>query len=1031
MHKLRLNELSDNDLVIDEEVTVEDSDDCFIVEDLQDMITNKIIRNDQICISADNQNGPKRILSKSQHLRCHKDDNEIYRALSLKNLVKVDLKRNRGLVGMKITQKIQKNTSLNVKIDKTYLVEETYAKQKSVMADEMNSSDAEKILCHIDTQPIPITEGNESNSTCELNINNQEKDLVDKHNLVKPSSFPNVTVHFDITKISEKLMDNLKTKKTNEPPSQAKLASKPPNKSILNNPENTFNAVNIKELSSKVTITKKCFNSSNTVISHVKDVKKTNKYINDQIKMKNVTSQRSLIGLLIKNKTKEAIKEIKHTEQKIRRNDTQNKATKVDRKSCKKIAKPKHEPNSPILHCSTVSKKPKQHEILPKCNKTDTNFILSKEPGELKQIAGKVTNLNSCNLMQDSNRLKHAIPKTAPVITEPLEVYDRKTLQKESFMIEDKKVSKVKKNDAKSFNLVEKSLKNGNPVSKVDCKCNNFRDPHIMSSSQNKILNEQNVIHESRQYKVNEDTLNATVSVTSTTAKAPIKSNKPIVSNSNVSTTAVLTPGSGSNSVLSNQYPNFPTSHGSHFPIHNGVPSKMSSSNIFYNHVNGPVRNRYASAIILNSNNQSDFPFQKYREPPPVQTMGFQRPNLVPVPVLGHTQPRFRDPQPPYPIFYPPDSLGRQQNHFQSSAKSIPNRFHPPQSYIGQQPSNPIQDFYRECWLPQNLAPPPPPPPSVPPLNFGPRNSHVLNQSKDCSNLNSTSTSFEPPLQNPQSAFHQSSTNTQHTQNSSIIGMNNAGLVKKINIVAMPLSNVGTIKVEQINTPQTINPAKHSEVVETNVVETKTEMLKELDNISFIDENTNEFTVSDSTSVINEKKKDNTLEVAIMSQKPETLKIPMNQKSDHVETKPAQGYSPPILPIPTYQSVLDRVTLSLHTKNAKQQFAHHPVDSISNLKKACKPMRKRDFVKCSKRKLNNACNNDEDRRKEDVKKISLEEYKKRILKTDEKFEHYKKTCKVTYDNSGKRPNMEYKYRKNVDYSTETDLGYDSDSTVIL
>ncbi|XP_049871808.1 uncharacterized protein LOC126370828 [Pectinophora gossypiella] len=127
--------------------------------------------------------------------------------------------------------------------------------------------------------------------------------------------------------------------------------------------------------------------------------------------------------------------------------------------------------------------------------------------------------------------------------------------------------------------------------------------------------------------------------------------------------------------------------------------------------------------------------------------------------------------------------------------------------------------------------------------------------------------------------------------------------------------------------------------------------------------------------------------------KPQTLLVPQN------------GYSPPILPIPTYQRSLEILA------KANMAEARMPVNYDEKVTSNIVP---RQSEKVTKRKLSL-----EDCKVDKVKKISLDEYKKRASKHDQQREEEET---LEDDVAKKRIRSE---------STDQDLGYDSDSTVKL
>lgn len=131
------------------------------------------------------------------------------------------------------------------------------------------------------------------------------------------------------------------------------------------------------------------------------------------------------------------------------------------------------------------------------------------------------------------------------------------------------------------------------------------------------------------------------------------------------------------------------------------------------------------------------------------------------------------------------------------------------------------------------------------------------------------------------------------------------------------------------------------------------------------------------------------------------------------------GYSPPILPILTYEKTLEYIAqVHPETKNVKEKDEFAPNEDklpVSSLRSSSSKNN------CSKRKL---CYEDKQTTQDKlVKKISLDEYKKRVGINSEKDHSVnnipiKLECKTEKFNDTKQ-------------CSDLDLGYDSDSTMIL
>uniref|UniRef100_A0A2A4J7E8 Uncharacterized protein n=1 Tax=Heliothis virescens TaxID=7102 RepID=A0A2A4J7E8_HELVI len=959
-----LRKLNPGDSDSDTEVDVLDiddceSNDCYIVVDLQNN-TDKV-NND---VSQDKQED--KIISKvnQERMKTWRNNVELQKALSIKNVAKIDFKRNTGLVGMKIMPKVVTNGGLDApsKINDK-------KQAKATTKDKMN---IDKGLSSVDsctgTQETPSQKGN--SLVCQPQINNSKQDtVVEKLNSSNITNTKTVPLH--VSKPSEKQVSTLTNVNEIIDLSSETKHSRSLLKTVHDEKDNVLSE---KDVNSGVVEQKKQVQlvkpTEKVLTSNVRDIKKTNKYKNDQIKNQNkaVNSSLTLNNNIAPKIAQDDTKEVKHTKQKRNKNIIQNKIIKSDKKPNKKVEKQKCEPKSPILPCSTLPKKPKPKCPLEVPNKSNKSDASTKN---LNAIIGKLTSLKYSS-SQNLFPTKQVLSKPAAV-PHNSDISIKQALQYQSSLTKEKAASQLREIHDKILKLPEKDVKNF--VRKVNNKTTNLNNTPVNPSS---IRMNNNSIEQKKPDKV----------IDNVNTKPPLN-NVPVMNPATINKSKpipAVTPSIDSKpKSISEKYKNFLQSLGPEFAEKSKADKSVTQGKVhFY-----PVQNRYASAIILKPNQQTT-PQGGNPRGRPMQGVPPQRCNAMPIPV--HTQ-RFQDIQQLYPQYYQSSPAGRYQNNFPGPAVNpVPHQFLPPHDNLQQ--NNP-QAFYQGRYnLPRSDQN------TINPLQYDP-----------CLNPSSY-----PPISNMRqlpNTFPQKPGNNLHTNSSSIIGVNNGGLVKKINIVAVPAASINDKKetIEEVKTPQIMTHFKEPEVVAT-----KTEMLEELDKVTFVDDMTYD------------GYNENTLDVAIMSNQSgrfESLKLQVN-KNDSVLKQQAKGYSPPILPIPTYKKVLDQVALKAQLSNKVPQMTAVG-DPRLHIKSESKPLRE-EVKKGYKRKLTNAFNKpDDNKRRDDAKKISLEEYKKRICKSDSKpAKVSKKICKEKF--KVKRPNAKYNCREN---STDTDLGYDSDTTVVL
>ncbi|XP_035447384.2 uncharacterized protein LOC118274114 [Spodoptera frugiperda] len=893
--------------IIDIENYDSDSSDCFIVEDLHPEY--------------------KSISEHREMQKRYKLDKELQTALSHRQLVQVDLKRNVGLVGMKISQKKYKT-----------IKQDACAVRKTKKQVKQTKNDQEEMR-------------SESKGDTE-----------------KPSNSSTVPVHFSINKIPDNVINNLKPKKNNDY-----------NDKDISDHLKIFPVHKLSKVPTSTVIKK----SSNKSTCHVKDIKKCNKYKNDQTKNRDKASTSILIEMLESDQTSSTTCKVNELEQ--------NRSEKSDNKQNDN----KEEPNSPILKCTSLKKsKPKPKPVIPPADKC--NNINKKPQQKLDKIVNKLKMLNKIPLNVGS------------AISTPWEIPTKDASTKE---IKEKVATPNSVISEKLLQKLDKSMKYYNNHNKNAFKNGKLDKPQSMQSTSNDIevsiptnivpsanltpvLNNNKVIvppnTDSTKTNIqmlsnqNKD-LSTLVSNSNSTLEAP-KQNTNAVGNPSVLSTTIVKPSSKTNTSLPDNHN--PTTNDCLKPqyIVHSLPKKLFPKSNSGNSANVSAQNHNTTTKILKS--KCDLP------------VGMKPEHHMPSTATQMSR-MFHNPQPQcqnsrVPNIYNSTILGNERSNFPNSF----NQSRLPNNKIYQQ-VNPVPSFYtNRVLLP---LPPPPPPMYVPPPYFY--------QTASYSN-SSFSTPVVAPNQPPTSVSqdYMRTVQSSNNNNSSIIGVNNDGLVKKINIAGGPKSTKADAQ-ELANNKEVVSKipsAEHREIVANN--------LQKLEKITLPGK--------DMGSKIDDTNKEKSLEVAIMSKNRgafETLKLSVD--NINMQTKQSKGYSPPILPIPTYHKVLNQVSPKVH---GSQQTASADLTKKSRIPKI--PMKKVDCPKPNKRKVG-ALNIAENRRKVAAKKISLEEYNKRTLKDSKSVPPKRSVSDDQNKPSRKRPNVDNK--NNRDHNTETDLGYDSDSTVIL
>ncbi|KAH9634614.1 hypothetical protein HF086_009266 [Spodoptera exigua] len=892
---------------IDVEECDSNSSDCFIVEDLHPETTGLW--------------DPKEIPKRFKIVK------QLEKASSQRKLSQFDLKRNIGLVGMKICQKKSVTIKQGACIGKTA------------------------------SQVIAKSDNEEMRSHCKLDNNK------------KPSNSLVLPLHSNF-KLPKNITNNINPKQNCDQK----------NRDL----DKRLTIVPVHKLSKKAPSSIVLKKSLNKSTSHVKDIQKCNKFKNDQIK-KNKTNNSTVIEMFEPNKTIPKTSQVPE----IRQNCAENSENKIDSQSDNK-----EELKSPILTCTSL-KKPKSDIA---------SAVIGNNPkNKLDKIVNKLKILSKIPLNVSST------------ISTPCDIPTKTTLTNE---IQEKAGPPIGVISKTLLHKLDKSIKHYNNHNKNRSKPGKFDKPHSAQSNSNdiKVSITSNVVlnanpislanivtplcpktnshvkcFDSSQSHSNQSkddlTTSHVVLNTSFSLEAP-KQVSNTVGNPNVTSKTVVKPSNATSSFVTANHdlstndclkPQFIVHSLPKKLFHRNNSSSYTATNVLKNKCDLLAGSK-PEHLIQSTDPQMPKLFHNSQ----VQCQDHRGPNLNSATNMGN-------------------QLNNIPNVVNQSQPTSTNQDCLPNNNIYQQ-ANPVPNFYANRVL---LPLPPPPPPMYVPPPF------IYQTKQTSSNANcSTSMVLTNQLPTTTSQDHMRSLQIGNQHNSSIIGVNYDGLVKKINIGGTPKSSNDTQEC-------TINKNVVSKISSTVQREIDATKLQKLNKPSLPAEGISS-KISD--RAINGTNIEKSLEVAIMTKNRgafETLKLSVDNINTYMQKKQSKGYSPPILPIPTYNKVLNQVSAKVSTDLAAK------TNYIPKI-----PMKKTDCGKSNKRK-GGALNIADNRRKIGAKKISLEEYNKRAFK-DNKSVPSKRTVSDDQNKHGrKRQNINKKNNNNRDHTTETDLGYDSDSTVVL
>lgn len=825
-----------------------------------------------------------------------REDIEVQLALSRRSLNIVDYKRNIGLVGMTITQRIIND----VGADSTIKEKDQKAKKNDV-ANTCYIQAADRTLSSCGTELIRIPEVTENNIVPKVTEykNNFEGNNGKGLNKIRLQSY------FD--EGAEKLLYHI-------------IGNKTQNKSGSKSSKRKY----------KQKIPK---HKRENMSSHVMKPKKSKKYKKKQIK----DGPKALLNYKDTELTK----------------DGMDQTDAVNQKPTKDT-----EPHSPILLCKTLKKNRDYGDVLFKEFKSDNNATVIKMGSNISQENRYQSKTESSidNLILNGNQFKHTMSSKQHAYQNIPQVNDVGT--KKAFQDNYENGNHATNNDSHNLsNIPENSATDGSPSG--DSYDMQLQIVSVMSLADNSKLNSNtNVINKTHETPNIESAQSRQISVIS-------HPNRPMRLNNTCNVNPSVRNVSNSNDV-----------------------NKKSSPNMGKNN-NMPAHNNYALAVMSRPSQPSNIQGPRFCQPTSNDQNSSRMPLLVQQLSLPNSYstnchsgsyfgmdqryiPRFANPAGPSYRFPPPPEKKYQPRcspsqippyswqHSNMYNKKPPKSAWTPKIYpcsfsgiVSQSPHNNLNTKLGVTPQLNNMYPPRIPPPNNIPL----------------------------PASEPQS------------DNCSVICRNKDNFLKKCNVSTKPFPKISEKQV--INNGSTDPNEEKSEGITSKI-----RMTEALENaVKYI-----------KREVIESEAKTMKKESIKASTKPKITVNPITANENSQQIEQEKGYSPPILPIPTYENIMSHVSTTLQRR-----------DGLTT-KKLSSEMESTDT--CDKtvpcHKMNNSA------KKEEARKISLEEYKKRTHKKDKKSEISHK--KIKYNEFGRKQNN----KGNVDrFSTESDLGYDSDSTVIL
>ncbi|CAB3244133.1 unnamed protein product [Arctia plantaginis] len=952
--------VSDSDSELDIENVDDLNDDCFIIDYIGKETNNQNNKHSSSSLPT--------ITSKTTAGKKRREDIEIQKALSQKHSGTVDFKRNKGLIGMKITQKYVKETHLTPaepNFNKTTVIKVT-EKHQTIAKSSINASD--KALNNIGklfiTPTVPkVNTASASNETEAKTYKSEyQESMADV--LIDKSS-----VKFIEEKISEELVEHIITMKQDKKWQD-----------IL--PDNKKKSVNFSTSLNPSSSPREVKNSSRTV----KNIKNTTKYKKTRLK----DFESKLLKLLdLESNKKETIPfEANNVDKNKNMNESvrafensfkiDNRYTCKEKKSTSQSDTIHQVANKPMLgNCNNFGSIPRtpiestieSQQLNSEIKDTDEKNEATKP---LKEVPLKCDDVGKSNAPITNNQSCSSSPVD--------------TIQT-SFPMSSNVYNNLQMNPIVSKNPIPFCFAHPTDMTSYVSNANNTNYSKNMS---NYIISNSNEVASDQWTNIG-STINNKITPSSMTT---------------VSSTQCK-PNS-----IPNNYDKF-------INTYNLNNQNECSNKAILNHLNnGPSHNSYASAIILKPTQPKSISCGPRFNYPILDNKG---PPQIPV----RMQPRF---------YHNPYKTNHYRPPYNQEQRFIPrmrnciitnNRFPAPHN-------NRCNSLYNSLPFPTS--------------HTGwrmPNNFHKGDPRSECPR-----NFFAPRL-----PILELQTNINPIRNTKY------GLVSSLDKIAKPMVNTQQDHSSRVlNTNEDPRHLTHSykeDIIKLNthnvfseqnydLVTSKTTMLELLDS----ETNNLKIAVNKDDNDI-EKKLDDIFKTSEKSE-PSSSKPEITINKDYRKDIERQnGYSPPILPIPTFERVLDQVKMKVQNQNQNDVICISRIDvskKIRYLKESNKKtincqsqknVRKKD-IKTNKEitPTNDFYNrvvsgkSKESIKKQEIKKISLEEYKKRSL--SHRFEDYNYSKSDSKDSSKKRKIMYNKPKTGVDkYSTESDHGYDSDSTVIL
>lgn len=979
--------ISDSDSEIDIEHVDDLNDDCFIIDDILEESNNQNNKDSVPSLSSVTLNPTAK--------KKHREDIEIQKALSQKHTEIIDFKRNKGLIGMKITQIYIKETNLakaepNLNETTVSTTVNTEIENDEIIA-KSNVIASNKALSSIGTIRITPTLPKVSTALNETEAKNNEPIEHQESSLdVLIKKIPVILEKQSRKSCSYDCLDCLCTKKQDSKCQDKFLDNK--NSKDLNEKESNFN---FSALFNPLSLQSKVRNYSRTV----KNIRDTTIY---KKKILKDFGNKLLELLILKSKNKETLPNEANNVN-INANED-NLITRIEKKdelsypilprgklvknnkNVNESIKPRQDKPYIFKENKSTSHSDGMHQAANKPMSGNYNYYGNIQRTPLKNTVG------SKKLNSKVKDIDERVETTKTVKKKPVQ-YDFPIKRKADIQFSSS--SHINSSLTQSSCPMNAKIYNNLPINPtVSSDLTQFYFTHPTNktshvSNSNGINYSKNIISDNIVLGSNEVTYNQGNDIGSTADN-------------------ITTPLSTA-TALSTQCkpPSTPINYDEFITTNNSTKKRDCNNKTILSHLDN-ARNTYPSAIILKPSKPKSIPCRSPFDHPILDTHG-------PPQICVRMQPRF------YYNPYKPNYYRTPYNRDQRFVPEMPNctmtnyyRFPTPyfntcnsqyntqqfrSSHVGRHMPNNFQK-----WNPRNECPRNAFPPRLP-MSTLQANANPIIKTK-------------PGFVTQQDKVAKTMINTQQDRSSTVP---NANEVTAEIESQLPRHKVHSYK-ENINKLNT-----HSVISEENDNSITNKMIRNKDDNDI------------------EKQLECMFKIPEISSKPE-ITITNSFRED---INQQNGYSPPILPIPTFERVLDRVQINVQNQNQHNAEAISHVD-VSKQIKYVKQSNKRAISYQSQKivgkrdsKTNKditytndfynriaSCKSKESIRKQSIKKISLEEYKKRTLSY-----RFGDSTNSQNDNSvsNKKRRIIYNQPKNREdkQSAESDHGYDSDSTVIL